>query len=290
MLLENIEPGFIDLYGDSFNSVSLSFNWLRNTLNRGILATRGSMQRVSFEATLPKSDLEYYKIHYDAQYFLPLTRDLTLRFKANLGFGDGYGDLDRLPFFEHYYGGGLGTLRGFRRNTLGPRSSPQFAYSRAAFTDFTAQDPNGGNAIGELSGTAYVDCGENDFINSRTGDICTSGKLMHRRYNTSTFRSFGGNTSMFFSTELIFPVPFIEDQRSVQLSFFVDAGNIFDTRCGEYQVNCSEPRLENFNASYGLNLNWISGMGPLTFSFAKPFRRQDFDRRELFQFSMGTNF
>ena len=95
---------------------------------------------------------------------------------------------------------------------------------------------------------------------------------------------------MFLTTELIFPIPFIKDQRSTQLAFFLDAGNVFDTKCGAYQQNCNEPDLEFVNASYGLGLKWISGMGPLTFSFAKPFRRQDFDRRELFQFSLGTNF
>jgi outer membrane protein assembly factor BamA len=34
----------------------------------------------------------------------------------------------------------------------------------------------------------------------------------------------------------------------------------------------------------------LSGMGPLTFSFAKPFQTQPFDEKEMFQFELGRTF
>src|SRR5690606_7475117 len=92
--------GFLDIHGDSFNEFTFTTAWTQSTLNRGQLATRGRSQSVSFEVALPGSDLEYYKLVYNAQMFLPLTESLTSRLHLELGYGDGYGDLDGLPFYS----------------------------------------------------------------------------------------------------------------------------------------------------------------------------------------------
>ena len=42
---------------------------------------------------------------------------------GELGIGDGYGDISDLPFLEHFYAGGVSSVRGFEDNTLGPRDS-----------------------------------------------------------------------------------------------------------------------------------------------------------------------
>jgi outer membrane protein insertion porin family len=52
-----------------------------------------------------------------------LTDSLTLLLRSNLAYGNGYSDLDELPFYERYFAGGLRTVRGFESNSLGPRSS-----------------------------------------------------------------------------------------------------------------------------------------------------------------------
>src|SRR5690606_39246644 len=120
--------GFLDQYGDSYNEFTLTLGWVQSTLNRGQLATRGHSQNFSVELAVPGSDLEYYKLSYNAQKFLPLTESLTLRFRTELGYGDGYGDLDGLPFFQNYYAGGFSSVRGYRSNTLGPRGTPADIY------------------------------------------------------------------------------------------------------------------------------------------------------------------
>ena len=98
---------------------------MKSTLNRGVLPDRGASQRLSGEITLPGGDLEYYKLDYEAQFFKPLTKSLTLRVHGRVGFAETYGKTDRLPFFENFYGGGFGSVRGFERNSLGPRSTVQ---------------------------------------------------------------------------------------------------------------------------------------------------------------------
>lgn len=281
--------GFLDQYGSTFNDAQINVYWIRSTLNRGILADRGAQQQLSFELSLPGGDLEYYKFDYTGQIFKPLTRALTLRLHTHLGYGSAYGDLERLPFFENYYAGGFGSVRGFERNTLGPRSTLR----RSAKIIATGWDDRNGDGIAQSSETsdaAYVLC--DDPAND---SICEQGKLVSDAIaqSTTTNRTrgaFGGNVLIEGGAEVLFPLPFIKDQRSVQTTFFVDVGNVFDTACGASQINCYDVDLSRLDSSYGLGLTWISSFGPMTFSIARPINKNEFDRAEFFQFSLGQTF
>lgn len=273
-LLNTNPNGFVDLYGDEFDTWSITTSYARSTLNRGILATRGASQQASMEIALPGGDLEYYKFIYTAQYFRPLTKDLTLRLRTRLGYANGYGDIDELPFFENFYGGGFGSVRGFERNTLGPRSTPAVAYSLA---ESAWQDTNGDGVVdaGEVT-TSYV-------LNEETGELETTNP-------TRNPQPFGGNILVEGSAEVIFPIPFVKDQRSMQSAFFIDAGNVFDTNCGATQLNCYDIDVDYLNVSAGIGLTWITGFGPLTFSLSKALRENEDDDVEVFQFSLGNSF
>jgi len=269
--------GFLDKYGDVFNDGQLSVYWLRSTLNRGVLPDRGASQRLTGEITVPGGDLEYFKLDYDAQFFTPLTRNLTLRVHGRVGYADTYGKTDRLPFFENFYGGGFGSVRGFERNTLGPRST----VPATAYTNYASWDDVNGNGIaesGELSAPVMI--------------LGTDGKvLVQKGVLSKRLSSFGGNTIVEGGAEVLFPLPFIKDQRSVQTSLFLDAGNVFDSHCGAEQVNCYGFSADQIKASVGLGLTWISSFGPMTFSVAKPISKEDpYDRLEIFQFSLGQTF
>ncbi|MGR9052341.1 MAG: outer membrane protein assembly factor BamA [Gammaproteobacteria bacterium] len=114
---------FIDKQGDAFLTLAPSIGWTHDTLNRAIFPTRGGQQRLSALATVPGSDLEYYKVSYKQKHYFPVARDLTFSLSAELAYGDGYGDTDSLPFFENFFAGGVRSVRGFNDNTLGPRDS-----------------------------------------------------------------------------------------------------------------------------------------------------------------------
>jgi outer membrane protein insertion porin family len=114
---------FLDDHGSKFNSLILTGGWAHDTRNKAIFADRGGLQRFSVEATVPGSELEYYKFDYDQKRFVRLTKYLTLLMHAELGYGDGYGDFNNLPFFENYFAGGVRSVRGYEDNTLGPRDS-----------------------------------------------------------------------------------------------------------------------------------------------------------------------
>lgn len=114
---------YIKNVGSSFVTLAPTFGWTHNTLNRAIFPTRGGQQSLSALATVPGSSLDYYKINYLQREYFPIASDLTLGLRGEVAYGNGYGKTGVLPFFEHFFAGGVHSLRGFRANTLGPRQN-----------------------------------------------------------------------------------------------------------------------------------------------------------------------
>ena len=135
---------FMDREGNRFLDLTAHAGLTQSALDNGLLPTGGWSQSLSAEIATPVSDLLFYKLNYRGQYFHPLFRKLTLRLSSRLGYGGAYGKTPELPFFENFYGGGFGSVRGYRDNTLGPRA----ARGSGVF------DPVGGNLL--VEGTAEV--------------------------------------------------------------------------------------------------------------------------------------
>ncbi len=114
---------FIDKNGDHFFDLELVGSWIHDTRNRAIFPSSGGRQVFSLETNTPGSDLQYYRVSYHNTHYFPLTGSLTLMLNGELGYGDGYGDDKALPFFRNFYAGGIGSVRGFQENTLGPQDS-----------------------------------------------------------------------------------------------------------------------------------------------------------------------
>src|SRR5574341_1456995 len=78
----------------------------------------GSYLRASSE--LAGGDLQYYRLGIQDQWYTPLSRNTTVHLGAEVGYAGGYG-AKPLPFFKNFFGGGPGSVRGYRSFSLGPQ-------------------------------------------------------------------------------------------------------------------------------------------------------------------------
>ena len=135
-------------------------SWTHDSRNHFLNPSRGSAQSLVLETSLPGSSREYYKLTYRGAKYWPVWAGLVFSVRGNIGYGDSYDDYDDtsladplgtgeiisgecdptdvmfldtgLPFYEHFYSGGVRDLRGYDDNTLGPKD----AFCRAVGGDF----------------------------------------------------------------------------------------------------------------------------------------------------------
>lgn len=211
---------FIDRFGNQYDLFEATLGLSRDTRNRTVFATSGTRNSLTLDITSPGSDLEFYKLSHLFEFYLPLSERYTLSANSRISFGQGRGDLDELPFFRRFFAGGIQSVRGYNRDSLGPRDS-------------------------------------ND--DARGGDFRTLGSL-----------------------ELIFPPPFVETPGATRLSLFTDFGQVYD------DVDAFDS--DQLRGSYGLSFVWLAPVGPLTFSLAETFNDEPGDRKQSFQFTIGSIF
>jgi len=227
---------FIENEGNEFDLISLTASYSMSAMNRGLLPTGGRSQSMSFEMTVPGSELEFYRINYSGQIFFPLFNPFILRLRANLGYGEAYGGTETFPFYKHFFAGGMGSVRGYESNSLGPRSTP------SPQDQYGDPDPIGGNVLIEMS------------------------------------------------AEIIFPLPFIEDQSQLKSVLFFDAGNVFNTNCPTVSVVCFDLDEGELRYSAGIAVTWITGFAPISFALSVPLNDKPGDEAEAFQFELGRTF
>jgi outer membrane protein insertion porin family len=201
------------------NSVPLTVAWGRDTRDSAITPTTGRYQRANLELGL-LGDSRYYRAVYEQQWYKPVTRWMTLALRGEVGYGKGLGGKP-YPVFKNFYGGGIGSVRGYEGSSLG------------------VVDP-------------------------------------------VTFDALGGSKRVLGSAELQFPFPGSGTDRSLRWFTFVDGGQVYQE---QQKIRASELRY-----SAGIGISWISPVGPLKLSYAKPLNQKPGDRIEGFQFQMGTGF
>lgn len=109
---------YVQEYGETTSTVLLNSGWNRDTRDSALSPTKGSLTRLG--ATVGTLDLQYYLLSAQQQYFMPIARDYTLAFNALFDYGNSYSDLP-YPVIKDVFAGGIGTVRGFTPNSLGPK-------------------------------------------------------------------------------------------------------------------------------------------------------------------------
>lgn len=235
---------------------TLNYSLMHDTLKHFYFPISGNQTYISGKNTIPGSDNNFYKFLFDIEQYIPLDKEkkfiILTHFRS--GIGNSFNQ-EEFPFYENFHAINANNVRGFRSNTIGPKK-------------------------------IYA----NSNLEKRFGDA-------HK--NTTFFESIdsiGGNAMMITNLELITPIPFIKNDygKFLRFSFFLDAGNVWDTNQEKKQkINFLQPRdysyLNNFYSSIGMSLQWFSPIGPLVFSYAYPFHKNENNQLEPFQFNIGKN-
>ena len=108
--------------------------------------------------------------------------------------------------------------------------------------------------------------------------------------------AFSGNLNVYSNIDILFPIPGVKDSQNMRLGVFFDMGNVYDTYSFSTDTlwptpaSPSSPNFSNLRYSMGVQFQWLSPVGPMAFSLAKPLNVKDGDETQVFQFTLGQVF
>ena len=105
-------------FGAKSSSLPLTVGWQRDGRDSSLVPTSGRYQRLNGEWSVAL-DTKYARLNYQIQQWIPITKQFTLGLNGEFGYGRGLGGKP-YPVFKNFYGGGLGSVRGFDQGSLGP--------------------------------------------------------------------------------------------------------------------------------------------------------------------------
>lgn len=227
-----------------------NIGWGRNKTDNALWPTRGYTTNVNAEIGLPGSKLKYYTFIHNQNWFFPLSKNFTLMLGGEVGYGNGYGKEKTMPFFENFYGGGLGSVRGFESGTLGPKVYDQYG-------DVVSYGGNKkANATAEL---LFPFPGVKDSRTVRLSVFADAGSVWDgKTYNDSSSDPLRKNGSV---------------------------QNVYGLGTTHKSTFKEELRY-----STGAAVTWLSPLGPMKFSYAHPLKKKHGDEIQRFQFQLGTTF
>src|SRR5690606_6979328 len=237
----------------TFHSWRGELAWARDSRNDFLQPTRGTLQRISLETTLPGSTVEYYKLNYEFSKYWYLHRALVLNTRFELGYGDSYGD---------------DVSRVFCR-TQGSQPLPP--------PGATAADPlpaagggicNDGSVYSHTLTASGLPFFENFYAGgarSVRGFRDNTRGPRESAFNSAYLQPMGGSLKTIGSVEMFFPQ--LIKSPAARVSAFVDVGNVFR--------NTDEFDSGELRASAGIALMWRAPVGPISISYAYPLRHEE---------------
>lgn len=255
-----------------YNTYNAVVGWNYSSLDKPVFPTSGMNHSVDLTFGFGKKN--YQKAVYQGNIYKPFYKNTILRGYARLGYGN------NLPFYENFYAGGYGSVRGYDHSSLGPQSK---AYANIESAASVAANPNA-TAEQQAEANAYL---------MNTGESAESrGEIV------------GGNALATFGAELILPLPFKGDWTSqVRPVLFAEGGQVFDTTGKKDQtvdlstihsgLKGTAKLIETDNSlrySAGAAVTWYTAIGPLSLSYAKTFGDKPTDKTDQVQFQIGSVF
>ena len=245
------EITYDNAFDGEFLTYTLNLGWSYNTLNRPIFPTSGMSHRVGLEVGIPGSDVDYQKLTYDAQAFMPLWGGFVLRGYGKLGYGND------LPFYKNFYAGGYGSVRGYDNSSLGPKY-PSVIFQETAQTD-QDQEEVGGNALVQFGTELALPLPfKGDWARQVRPVLFAEGAQV-------------------FDTKCDVPSG----------NILVNSSNV-DIK--QYCKDNYNFNFDNMRYSVGVGFTWITMIGPLSLSYAFPLNDKKGDDTKSIQFEIGRTF
>jgi outer membrane protein insertion porin family len=262
----------------TFHAWRTQLGWSRDTRNDYFMPTAGTYQSISAEITLPGSTVEYFKLNYSYSRYWPIARWMVLNTRAELGWGDSYGNAHTRDHFCLYPlpplipdPDGSGPLTAVQpprppsRDACAPGDVDYHTYPTPITADGLPFFENF-YAGGVRSVRGFRD----NTLGPREGVSALS---------TYT-QPLGGAVKTIGSAEVYFPT--LIKSPSARLSAFIDVGNVYR--------NVDAFDVDTLRASAGIAMLWRAPVGPISISYAFPFRKQPGDELEHLQFTFGGAF
>ena len=240
------EGNEIERFGfkNDYTTYNLLLGWDYSTLDRPTFPTKGMSHQV--DATIGFGDTNYQKVTYRGNAYYPIYKDFIARGYAKLGYGND------LPFYENFYAGGYGSVRGYEASTLGPKSK---SYYDAIDDDTIATEEEvGGNALASFGAELILPM------------------------------PFKGDWA-----DQVRPVLFAEGGQVFDTTDKEDR-TFTDPISGEATDIPLLTQDNEFRFSAGAGVTWYTPIGPISLSYAVPINDKEGDETEKVQFQIGSTF
>lgn len=237
-----------------YTTYNAILGWNYSSLDRPVFPTQGMSHSV--DLTVGFGDKTHQKVVYQGNIYRPFIKKSVLRGYAKLGYGN------NLPFYENFYAGGYGSVRGYDQSSLGPRSQAYLTARRGQQT--TLGEVVGGNALATFGSELILPLPfKGDWVDQVRPVIFIEGG------------------QVFDTTGM--------DKQTIDLTQFKDP----QATAEQNAKAANRPLLtqdKQLRYSAGVGATWYTPIGPLSISYAKPLNKKQNDQTDTVQFQIGSVF
>lgn len=240
-------------FKNKYTTYGAILGWNYSNLDKPVFPTKGMSHEV--DLTLGFGDVTYQKITYRGNAYYPLWKGSVLRGYAKLGYGN------NLPFYENFYAGGYGSVRGYEASSLGPQSQAYNYVSNGIRS--VRGEKIGGNALATFGGELVLPV---PFKGDWTEQV---------------------RPVLFVEGGQVFDTTGLQD-KTVDVRKINPALNttLNDSNAVVKLIN----KDDSLRFSAGVGATWYTPIGPISISYAKPFGNKEGDETEKVQFQIGSVF
>ena len=249
-------------FENDYTTYNAILGWSYSSLDRPVFPTSGMSHNV--DLTLGFGDKTFQKVVYQGNIYKPFIKDSVLRGYTRLGYGN------NLPFYENFYAGGYGSVRGYDASSLGPRSQGYEYLANGLRT--VRGEIVGGNALATFGAELILPLPfKGDWVDQVRPVIFVEGGQ-------------------------VFDTTGMKDE-------VVDIGTINPDLLKKVNKDTQQPIINDSNRyinlinddrdlrfSAGVGATWYTPIGPLSISYAKPINSKDTDETDKVQFQIGSVF